>query len=332
MRLVITGANGFIGSRLLRLALHRGHQVVAPLRDEADLRRIADLEGRYTRTGSRPMDLRGTDALVHLAWPVPPRTYRHDRANLDGLDHAARLFAAAARARIPSVVGVGTCLELGATEAVRCESDPAAPEDLYATAKDAAARLGSRMVGEAGGTFTWARLFHVVGPGEARGRLVREALEAFRAGRAFRTSPGMQVRDWLHVDDVAAALLTLAEAAPGGPVHVCGGRVAPLATHLRHLATLAGTRDLLRIGGRPYGTEEHMSITGHPETLLGLGWRPCLRPQEALAHAIDAFRAGCWDRAPLARAVATPGASPAWLTLGRPSAPLKEEVALAQAA
>lgn len=298
MRIVVTGSNGFIGSWLTRRAVHAGHQVWGVVRP---WRPGPSVDGPFVRAEARdPSDLgpilrdARPDVLVHLAWPVPPRTYRHDGINIDGLHLTGQIFDEAAAAGVPHVIGIGTCLELADTDAPRLERDTPAPSTLYGTCKDAARQLGERLLSDVGTTFTWARLFHVYGPGEPRGRLTREALEAFREGRSFRTTPGAQIRDWMHVADVADALLALAEARPGGIAHVCGGSVTDVATHLTALARGCGTRDLLEVGGRPYGIDEQMAILGVPATLQRIGFQARLSPADARNHVVEAFRTRTW--------------------------------------
>lgn len=296
MRIVVTGATGFVGSWVTQAALDRGHRVWATTRSAQP--RITT--GAHYASVNTPADVQHVldeacpHAVVHLAWPVPPDSYRHSASNDEGLDAARMVFEASARARVPHVVGVGSCLELGTTEAVRTERTAPAPTCRYATTKNAARELGAALSAASGSRFSWARLFHLYGPGEHPGRLVRDALDSFRAGRPFVTSPGGQVRDWLHVASAADALVTLAESDHDGIAHVCGEAPGTLGELLTDLARICGTRDLLHVGDRPYGAAEVMKIVGRASSLRDLGWAPRIHRIAGLRHTVDAFRAGRW--------------------------------------
>lgn len=302
-RLLITGANGFIGSHVVREALARGHQVWAATRPGADHRRlhrigpglrVIGVDSRDPGDMRHALDAARPTTLVHLAWPVPPGRYRHDAANHDGEAMTARWFEAAAARGVPHVLGVGTCLELGAMEGVRQEGDAASPTCLYGRTKDRAHRSGRAILEARGTTLTWARLFHTFGPGESAGWLVPDALATWRAGRRFAATEGHAVRDWLHVRDLAGALLTLAERAPGGVAHVASGTGEPVRRALQILARRCGTPELLALGARPAPQHEIAWLTGDPATLTTLGWRPRLDLESAIAHTVEAYTAGRW--------------------------------------
>jgi nucleoside-diphosphate-sugar epimerase len=241
--------------------------VVATVQDQYDLRDLV--------AEARP------DALIHAAWPVPPGSYLDSPENAAGLRWSEAVWAASAR--VPRVVGLGSCLELGSTSRIRAEYDVPEPDTAYAKAKDDAHRAG---VAALGGRLTWARLFHVYGPGEGPGRLLRDALENFRQGREVHIRHGRDLRDWMYAADAADAVLTLVEQDVGGVVHVCGGALRTTGDHLRALARRAGAMDLLRVdpelGPRP-------AVFGLGTVLQDLGWTPRFRHADGIAAVVEGF-------------------------------------------
>ncbi len=63
----------------------------------------------------------------------------------------------------------------------------------------------------------WGRVFFLYGPGEAPGRLVASVARALLAGERAATGDGTQIRDFLHVDDVAGAFAALLDSDVTGP-------------------------------------------------------------------------------------------------------------------
>lgn len=133
-------------------------------------------------------------ACIHAAWRLRPESYRHDPLN-DVWVNASTLLHAALRDHGCAWLGVfGTCLELG-TGGCR-----------YAQAK---ARLERYLASRSDTTMPvcWWRLFQPYGPAEPRTRLIPSLLQALSERRPFEVNAPADVRDFIHVEDVANAAL-----------------------------------------------------------------------------------------------------------------------------
>jgi len=282
MRALVTGAAGFIGSHVTRALADRGLAIVATDRPGAALSRLARVDGRVQTEEADLADPESAAALlrrhrpellVHLAWYAHPADYLDSRENLRSLAATSMLLAAAADAGCRRVVGVGTCLEYAASEAPHREGDAAAPDTLYAACKHAAHLVGDQLtVGRT--SFAWSRIFHVHGPGEDPARLIPMVARRLCRGEAVDLSTGDQIRDYLHVEDVADALAAIALSDVRGSANVCSGVPVAISDVLRTLGELLGKPDLLRFGRAPYRAGERMHIVGDPGVLRTLGWAP----------------------------------------------------------
>jgi len=294
MRALVTGAAGFIGSHVVRALVARGVKVVASdrpgatwsslpgspapaAREEADLGANAGAVALASR--HRP------DLLVHLAWYARPQDYLTSRENLRSVEATNRLVAAALDRGCRRIVGVGTCLEYGASDRPSLETDSAAPDELYSVCKHAARLVAERLTAVGGASFAWARVFHLHGPGEDPRRLVPMVAGKLRRGEPVNLSPGDQVRDYLRVEDVADAIAAVAVSDAAGTVNVCSGAPCSLRQFLLAVGKAVGRPELLRFGAIPYRPGERMCIAGEPAVLRGIGWRPQLGdPTSALAY------------------------------------------------
>jgi len=137
--------------------------------------------------------------------------------------------------------------------------------------------LGAR----SGAETAWARVFHLYGPGEDSSRLVPSVTAALRRGVPADVTAGEQTRDYMHVADAAAGIVTLARPGVAGVVNVCSGEARTLRQVLETLGRLVGKADLVRIGARPYAAGETMYLAGSADRLRSLGWAPCFPTLEA---------------------------------------------------
>src|SRR5262245_3411531 len=119
MRILLTGATGFIGSQIGRSLLESGHTLRAVLRDNSDRERIHDVADRLevvqgdlftTSTDLGPI-CDSVDLCVHSAWYAVPGKYLEAPENLDCVAGSLRLMTALADGGCRRVVFVGSCFE-----------------------------------------------------------------------------------------------------------------------------------------------------------------------------------------------------------------------------
>lgn len=122
---------------------------------------------------------------------------------------------------------------------------------------------------------TWARIFNPFGPGEPSARLIPSVVRVVSSGGSFAAGSGNQLRDYLHVEDVAAALARAAGGGLPGPLNICSGRGIRLADLMHAAATAAGAPvDRIALGARPDRAWDPPALIGDPTRLMETGWRP----------------------------------------------------------
>jgi GDP-4-dehydro-6-deoxy-D-mannose reductase len=311
VRILVTGADGFAGRRLVPRLVGQGHDVVAAVGGAPPPPAFPD---GVAVTG---LDLRqdgsvaacvapGFDAVVHLAAVASGTEARRDPGMAWEVNAAgtARLCEAiadqrAAGGREPRVLVVSTAEVYGAARGrgrrLRRETDVTRPCSPYAASKlgaEVAALEAQRRTGLA---VVVARPFPHTGAGQDERFVVpafaRRLAAARRVGAGTIAVGNLEpVRDFLHVDDVLDAYLALIERGAAGAVYnIASGRGVSIADVLARLQAMLGSRiapvadpSLMRQADVPY-------LVGDATRLRErTGWTPRRSLDDALAEVVRA--------------------------------------------
>jgi len=281
-RIIVTGAGGFIGRRLVARLQTKGTEVLAWTRDTGDLTEARAVQA--TVTGFAPT------AIVHLAAgdsAVAEADWRYIAAEVAMLDNLARAMPPSAR-----LVHCGSVAEIGRSGRL-VEDEPVRPRSVYGFAK-AAATDRALALSTMGFDVRVARLFNVYGPGEAKRRLVPHLVTHLLAGQPVLLSDAEQLRDFVYVDDVCDCLLALArlDAMPWPMLNVGTGIGVSVGAVARRVADRLGADPaLLRFGALPRRPIDEDVLVAEVGRLSALDLLPLQHWLEE-GGAVDAFIAG----------------------------------------
>jgi GDP-4-dehydro-6-deoxy-D-mannose reductase len=298
VRVLVTGADGFVGTHLVTALQGRGDPVDAcggpggPR--ELDVTDPAAVDARIRE--SRP------EAVIHLAGVSSvARSHEKPAATVAVNVLGAANLLEALRRHFPRarVLLVGSGEVYGAVPKGRPanESHPVRPLSPYAASKVAAEVLGRQMFDSYGLQVILARPFNHLGPGQAPGfvvpSLVRQLLTVADGRGAPVISVGdlSPVRDFSHVLDVIDGyLLLLSTGSPGETYNLCSGVGLSIRELLDELQRLLGTRAEVRVDPERLRPVEIPWLVGDPGRAEALGWRRRRGVQEALLELIDSLR------------------------------------------
>jgi ADP-L-glycero-D-manno-heptose 6-epimerase len=226
LKIAVTGANGFVGGRVAERCAQAGHHVLAIGRgaSRADCQAI---DARFDQIDwSR---LGGLDVLLHFA-AVNDTSIRDDselrRVNVDAAVGCMRHAIAAGCRRIVYASSLHVYGPVPSPMTVT--GSPTRPVSAYGRSKLQLEREAAAIAARHGVDCIGLRFANVYGPGEAhKGRMASQVLQIarqMRAGDPEIFSPGTQSRDFVHVDDAAAAAVAAAVVTNGQlpPLLNCG--------------------------------------------------------------------------------------------------------------
>jgi len=254
-RVLVTGATGFIGRLTLAPLRELGFDVHVvgrrPPDDQAITFHAADLFDpaevvRVTRAAN-------PSHLLHLAWDTEPGRFWNSPLNLDWVGSSLAIVRAFAEAGGTRAVLAGTCAEYrwGGDGPLDEDRSEIGPGTLYGVSKDALRRIVFSYAETAGLSVAWGRIFFLYGPNEKSGRLVSDAIQSLRSGKVFETTDGNQLRDFMHVEDVAGAFVALLASDVRGAVNIGSGEAISIRSILEIIASETGGQQMLRLGARP---------------------------------------------------------------------------------
>jgi len=259
MRIVITGASGFIGVHALAAACASGHEIhvlgrQAPGRSDVAFHPCDLMDSASVR--SALSEIRA-DALLHLAWYAEPGRFWAAPENLDWVAASLVLARAFADSGGKRLVVSGSCAEYDWTNPVLDEeTTPLCPATLYGKAKAVLFDLLQAAAPTLGVSFGWGRIFFPYGPGDRPERLIGTLIAALREGRPAEFSAGTQERDFIHAADVGGALVALVVSNVAGAVNIGSGNAIAVRSFVEQAAHLVGGAAALRFGNRPLASGE----------------------------------------------------------------------------
>ena len=273
MRIFVTGAAGFIGSEFCRQARSLGHEILPLLRPH----RLDNLPHEAIKSFS-------PETVVHCAWIATPGVYTDSPENVVLQNQSSDLFQYLSRIGVRHFIGCGTCAEYADSTAPLDEDrSKLSPVTPYARAKHALHSELEKLAREHSVALSWARIFYPYGKNEHPDRLISSLLRGHKTGSRYSVRTPDAVRDYVHVEDVASALLTLVERQAAGSFNIGTGHGVRLGTLESMVASLVGNE---RFVEPESGFSENSSrdrVVASVAKLRSLGWSPSYNVRAGLS-------------------------------------------------
>ena len=296
MRVLLTGATGFVGSHVARLLVSEGCEVHTVVRDSSDLWRINDVVPflRLVRCDLLAVDELDVyleriqpDLCIHLAWYAVPGKYLTSLENLSLLNASLRLAARLAGLGCKRFIGVGTCIEYDTSLGYLSEESPTKPCNLYAASKLALQIVLKQLANITGMEVAWPRIFYLYGPFENERRLAPSVICSLLRNQVAKVTKGEQIRDFLHVEDVAAAIWAVAQSDLSGAVNIGSGKPVAVRDIVTQIGAILNRPELIAPGVLPYNPSDPLFICANNRRLTeSTTWVPRHDLEQGLQHTI----------------------------------------------
>jgi nucleoside-diphosphate-sugar epimerase len=286
LKILLTGATGFIGSHFARLALSRGHEVTALVRPGKTVlpdSQITPVPGELGSVSVKELAAVHPEVCVHSAWITTPGVYLESPENFRFRDDSLQFLRRVREAGAKHIVGLGTCIEYQISgQPLSEERTPIGPVTTYAKCKnelhvvmEAEAKLG-------GFTFGWGRVFYPYGPGEHPSRLCSSIIQKLNRGEKVFLKTPQSRKDYIYIDDLAAALLAVVEKKFSGTVNLGTGKGTTVREIARTIGKMTGREDLVGEANPPE-TDPLGDVIADAAKLKSLGWEPKTSLEQGIA-------------------------------------------------
>ena len=293
MRLLVTGASGFIGRHVLELL--RRHGVAAWTLGRS-------LPGGWPSANHLSCDLLagGDDCaqslrqlapshLLHLAWVTDPASYQTTALNTDWQRATCALAQSFSQAGGRHMVVAGSCAEYDWSQGwCRENTTPLLPATPYGVAKDATRRWLQRHATERGLRLAWGRIFFPFGAWQSAHRLIPALLASLQGRRAAFPVQALQRRDFVSAADVALALWTLLQTPAHGCYNISSAQPVAIADLVRMLARLLDADPAPVLAQAVAVVQQPALVAGDNQRLRALGWSGPTPLAEGLARMVAA--------------------------------------------
>lgn len=288
-RILVTGASGFLGTRLVNRLQGLGSEVHGVSRSD---------RGQAGHVRWWKADLQELREVERLWDAIVPTVVYHMSGAVDGAPHlellvptyqsllttTVNLLSVSTRRRCSRLILVGSLEEQNSEDAA------APPVSPYAAAKTAA-REYARMCHQLFETHVvMMRTFMCYGPGQAEWKVVPSTIRALQAGVAPALSSGRRELDWIFIDDAVDAFAAAASAPgiDGTTLDIGSGRLTSIRDVVGHLVRLVNPGVEPRFGELPDRPGRPACTADTSRTFTHLGWRARTSIEDGLRRTVEA--------------------------------------------
>ncbi len=300
-RILITGANGFLGSYVCRQCAAAGSEVLAIIRPGANRSRLPqDIPAIHIKEVllANTTAVQDTihhfvpDVVIHLAGSLNLKQGLPAVREVYEANVATTLSIATAchRYHVPHLLLAGSCAEYAPQQRPLRETDPLEPHTPYAASKIAAHALATGMCAGSQTVITNLRFFTLYGPQEQESRFISALIDACLRNQPFAMTLGTQRRDYIYISDAACATLLAASQRPAtnAVFNIGSGRAITINALARRICHLLGrSTTLLQRGALPFRPGEFPYLCANrSRACLTLRWTPQIPLDDGLRATI----------------------------------------------
>jgi dTDP-6-deoxy-L-talose 4-dehydrogenase (NAD+) len=276
MKILVTGANGYLGQGVVNSLLDLGHEVIATgfRTDNIDKRaqcisvNLFEVENPYDYFFS-------PEVVLHLAWKDG---FVHDsNSHLIDLPNHYLFLEKMIMSGVKDVVVLGTMHEIGFFEGSINANTPCNPVNLYGISKNALRRSTESLCKKNNAKFKWLRGYYIVGNSACGNSIFSKIVSAESRGeKEFPFTSGQNQYDFLDYNDFCDYVaIASTQGEIKGIINICSGRPVSLAERVEQFIISNGYKIKLKYGAFPDRDYDSKAVWGDDKPLRDLLKNKC---------------------------------------------------------
>lgn len=259
MKILVTGANGYLGQGIVKHILDCGNEVVAAdfkvdhVDERADRRacNLFEIEDPYNYFGK-------PDVLLHLAWR--DGFVHYSDAHIEDLPKHFKFIKTFAESDVKMIAAMGSMHEIGFFEGSIKENTPCNPITPYGISKNALRELTAMLCKQKNKEFMWLRGYYIVGNSQYGCSIFSKITAAEAEGKTeFPFTQGKNQFDFIDYEDFCEQVArAVGQEQILGIINICSGHPEKLADRVERFIKENGYKIKLKYGAfpdRPYDSK-----------------------------------------------------------------------------
>lgn len=273
MRILVTGANGYLGTGIVEAILNNGNEVIAVdfkvdhVDDRAEKKacNLFDIENPYEYFGK-------PDTLLHLAWR--DGFVHYSNAHIDDLPKHFEFIKSFAEAGCKHIAAMGSMHEIGFFEGSINENTPCHPTTPYGIGKNALRDLAAMVCKKSNCVFQWMRGYYIVGNSKYGSSIFSKITAAVEDGKKeFPFTLGQNQYDFIDYPKFCAQVAAVVgQSQEQGIINICSGRPEKLADRVERFIKENNYDIKLQYGvfpDRPYDSKAIWGDSSKIDNIMG---------------------------------------------------------------
>jgi len=302
-RVLITGANGFLGSHILERMIEYNAELSIILRESSDLWRIEKQLGNFNIYYA---DIRDLDAVSSCISKIKPEIVFHMAAY--GVDSrknniyeaiginilgTVNLLHAVSKTGCEKFINTGTSMQYGNKEGTVNEDANYTPNNIYGSTKAASTILAHQIADDMDIDITTIIPFGVFGEKEGSHKFFPEVILSILNHREVNLTPCLQQRDYCYVENIIDGFLMAAKTnkTRGMTLNIGSGKTFPLKYYVELIIEKMNMDAKINYGALEYRKNDLWNPQVNIEKIKdAINWYPEVSIEEGIERAIDWFK------------------------------------------
>ncbi|CQR70522.1 dTDP-glucose 4,6-dehydratase [Sporomusa ovata DSM 2662] len=299
-KILVIGANGFLGTHLTKAFSKMGDEVVALVGKGTDFSSVSNIEnviciefslGKFKEVTNLIPE--GISTAYILAWVGVSSSVKNEcDLQTQNISYMMEIMECLDALNIKRVIVPGSASEFACSDAVITGYNAPAPSDFYSAAKISARYLCGVYAKTHNMEFIWTLISSIYGPGRRDSNLITYAICSLLKGESPEFTKLEQQWDYIYIDDAIEALTELQDKGIDGKMYPIGSGVSkPLSEYVSIIHNLIAPDVPLKIGALPYKTSiidnQIMDIS---QIVQDIGFKPKYSFAEGISQTIEYFR------------------------------------------